>query len=60
MVIVSVAVPVPPALVALMDAAVTATVEGVPVIRPVSGFNTNGEGKPTEPKLVGVLVAVIW
>ena len=58
-VIVRDALPVPLALVALIDAAVTATVVGVPVIKPVLVFTTNGEGRLLAPKLVGLLVAVI-
>ena len=60
---VSVALPVPPALVALMvtlyglPASVPAA--GVPEINPVLVFTVSPAGSPVALKLVGLLVAVI-
>jgi hypothetical protein len=61
---ISVAVPVPPALVALMVTLYMPGVVGVPSISPallegggVSSFKPGGN--PVAPKLVGLLVAVI-
>jgi hypothetical protein len=60
----SVALPVPPALVALMVTLYVPAVVGVPSINPklldgggVSSFKPGGS--PVAPKLVGLLVAVI-
>ena len=64
MVKVNVALPVPPALVALrltlygLPASVPAA--GVPEISPVLVFTLKPEGSPVALKLVGLLVAVIW
>jgi hypothetical protein len=59
MVNVSVALPVPPALVALMVTLYVPAVVGVPEIDPVAGFTVKPEGSPVALKLVGLLVAVI-
>ncbi len=55
------AVPVPPALVALMVTwnGFTLKPVGVPVIAPVLVFTFSPEGNPLAPKLVGLLVAVM-
>jgi hypothetical protein len=64
MVKVSVALPVPPALVALMvtlyglPASVPAA--GVPEINPVLVLTLKPAARPVALKLVGLLVAVIW
>jgi hypothetical protein len=59
MVKVSVALPVPPALVALMVTLYVPAVVGVPEINPVLVFTVNPAGSPVALKLVGLLVAVI-
>jgi hypothetical protein len=59
MVKVSVALPVPPALVALIVALYVPAVVGVPEISPVVVFTVKPAGSPVAPKLVGLLVAVI-
>jgi len=56
---VSVALPVPPALVALMVTAYVPAVVGVPEINPVLVFTLKPAGSPVALKLVGLLVAVI-
>jgi hypothetical protein len=55
---VSVALPVPPALVALMVTLYVPAVVGVPEISPVVVFTANPAGSPVALKLVGLLVAV--
>ena len=57
---VSVALPVPPALVALMVTLYVPAVVGVPEINPVLVFTVKPAGSPVALKLVGLLVAVIW
>ena len=60
-VIASVLVPVPPAFVALIVTLVgPPAVVGVPEIAPVVVFTLKPAGSPLAPKLVGLLVAVIW
>ena len=59
MVKVSVALPVPPALVALIVTLYVPAVVGVPEITPVVVFTVNPPGSPVALKLVGLLVAVI-
>lgn len=59
MVKVSVALPVPPALVALIVTLYVPAVVGVPEISPVLVFTVKPAGNPVAPKLVGLLVAVI-
>ena len=56
---VSVALPVPPALVALMVTVYVPAVVGVPEINPVLVFTVKPAGSPVALKLVGLLVAVI-
>ena len=56
---VSVALPVPPALVALIVTLYVPAVVGVPEITPVVVFTVNPPGSPVALKLVGLLVAVI-
>ena len=58
-VIISVAVPVPPELVALMVTGYVPAVVGVPEINPVLVLTVKPEGSPVALKLVGLLVAVI-
>ena len=57
--IVSVAEPVPPALVALIVTLVLPELVGVPEINPVLVLMLNPLGSPVAPKLVGELLAVI-
>jgi hypothetical protein len=57
---VSVAVPVPPELVALMVAVEFPAVVGVPEIRPVVAFTLKPAGKPDAPNEVGLLLAATW
>jgi len=57
---VSVALPVPPALVALMVTLYVPAMVGVPEITPVVVFTVNPAASPVALKLVGLLVAVIW
>ena len=52
-------VPVPPALVAVIDAAKAPVTDGMPLITPVPVLTVSPVGNPLAPKLVGVLVAVI-
>ena len=59
-VITKVALPVPPALVAVMVTATGPGVVGVPEITPVVVSTVNPFGRPVALKLVGLLVAVIW
>ena len=56
---VSVALPVPPALVALIVTVYVPAIVGVPEIKPVLVFTLKPGGKPVAPKLVGLFVAVI-
>jgi hypothetical protein len=56
---VKVALPVPPALVALMVTLYVPAVVGVPDIKPVLVFTVNPAGSPLALKLFGLLVAVI-
>ena len=56
---VNVALPVPPALVALIVTVYVPAVVGVPEITPVVVFTVNPPGSPVALKLVGLLVAVI-
>ena len=58
--IVSVAVPVPPAFVALIVTLVLPVAVGVPETAPVLVLTLKPAGNPVAPKLVGLLVAVIW
>ena len=55
----SVALPVPPALVALMMTLDVPVVVGVPEINPVLVFTDKPAGSPVALKLVGLFVAVI-
>jgi hypothetical protein len=57
---VSVAVPVPALFVALSVMVETPPAVGVPEIRPVVVFTVRPAGRLVAPKLVGVLLAVIW
>jgi hypothetical protein len=59
MVRVKVALPVPPALVALMVTMYVPAVVGVPEINPVLVFTLRPAGNPVALKLVGLFVAVI-
>ena len=54
-----VALPVPPALVALMVTLDVPAVVGVPEINPVLVFTDKPAGNPVALKLVGLFVAVI-
>jgi len=54
-----VALPVPPALVALMVTLYVPAVVGVPEISPVIVFTANPAGSPVALKLVGLLLAAI-
>ena len=56
----SVAVPVPPPLVAPKVTLVVPPAVGVPEIRPVDILTDRPAGSGLAPKLVGLLVAVIW
>ena len=56
---VKVAVPLPPALVALIVADEAPTVVGVPEIKPVVVLTVNPAGNPVALKLLGLFVAVI-
>ena len=56
---VSVADPVPPALVAEIVTVLTATAVGVPLIRPVAVLMARPAGSPVAPNKVGELLAVI-
>jgi hypothetical protein len=55
----SVALPVPPALVALIVTLDVPVVVGVPEINPVLVFTDKPAGSPVALKLVGLFVAVI-
>ena len=55
----SVALPVPPALVALIVTLYVPAVVGVPEINPVLVFTDKPAGNPVALKLVGLFVAVI-
>ena len=55
----SVAVPVPCELIALIDNVLVPAVVGVPEIRPVLVFSERAEGSPVTLNLVGALVAVM-
>jgi hypothetical protein len=55
----SVALPVPPALVALIVTLDVPAVVGVPEINPVLVFTDKPPGNPVALKLVGLFVAVI-
>ena len=57
---VSVAAPVPALLIALSDTVEVPAPVGVPEISPLVVLTDNPAGRPVAPKLVGVLVAVIW
>ena len=58
---VSAALPVPPMFVAVMFAVKLPAIVGVPEIRPVVAFRLRPAGSAVAlPKLVGLLVAVIW
>jgi hypothetical protein len=57
---VRVAVPVPAVFVALSVIVETPPAVGVPEIRPVVVFTVRPAGSPVAPKLVGLLLAVIW
>ena len=59
MVSVSVAWPLPTALLAEMVTVDVAAVVGVPLITPVEVFKLNPAGSPVAPKDVGVLLAVM-
>ena len=54
------AVPVPLALVALIVTASDPAVVGVPEMTPVVVLIESPAGRPDAPKLVGLLLAVIW
>ena len=54
-----VAVPVPPALLALMVTLVVPTEVGVPDMRPLAALTLKPAGRPTALKLVGPLLAVM-
>ena len=54
------AVPVPFPLTALRVTLVVPTALGVPLISPVLVLTLKPVGNPVAPKLVGLLVAVIW
>ena len=56
----SVAVPVPPPLLALRMTLNEPVAIGVPEIRPVAELTARPPGRLVAPKLVGLLVAVIW
>jgi hypothetical protein len=55
-----VAVPVPPALVALKETLEVPAVVGVPEMSPLEVLMDSPAGRPVALKLVGLLVAVIW
>ena len=54
------AVPVPPVLMALMVAVNVPLTVGVPEISPVDALTPKPGGRLAAPKLVGLLMAVIW
>ena len=56
---VRVVLPVPLALVALMDTLEVPVVVGIPEIRPLDVLTDNPTGRPVALKLVGLLLAVI-
>ena len=53
------ALPVPPALLALIVTLAVPVVVGVPLITPVDVFTLKPAGNPVAAKLVGLLLAVI-
>jgi len=55
-----VAVPVPPAFVALRETLEFPAAAGVPEIRPVDVLTDNPPGSPVALKLAGLLEAAIW
>jgi len=55
-----VAVPVPPALVALRETLALPAAAGVPEIIPFEALMANPVGSPVAPKLVGLFVARTW
>ena len=57
---VKVALPVPPALVALMVTLLVPATDGVPVMAPVPVLMLKPAGKPVAPYEVGLPEAVIW
>ncbi len=57
---VNVALPVPPVLVALKVTEELPAAVGVPLIKPVAVLIERPAGKFVAPKLVALLVAVIW
>jgi hypothetical protein len=57
---ISVALPVPPLLVALRVTLDVPAAVGVPEISPVEALTAKPAGRPDAPKLVGELLAVIW
>ena len=59
-VMVKVALPVPPTLIALMVAATVPVDKGAPEISPVVALKLRPLGNPVALKLVGVLLPVIW
>ena len=59
-VIVSVIVPVPPALLAPIVTLDVPVAVGLPDIRPEAVFTVSPDGSPVALKLVGELLAVIW
>ena len=56
----SVALPVPPAFVALMVTLVLPAAVGVPEINPLVEFTLKPAGRPVAPNEVALLLAVIW
>ncbi len=56
----SVALPDPPAFVALIVTEEFPAVLGVPEIRPVVEFTLSPAGRPVAPNEVALLLAVIW
>ena len=54
------AVPVPPAFVALIVEVKAPETLGVPEIRPVEVLTDSPDGRPVAPKAVGLFEAVIW
>jgi hypothetical protein len=58
-VMVSVALPLPPALLALMVELNVPVTLGVPLITPVLVLTLKPVGRPVAPKLVGLLLAVM-
>ncbi len=54
------ALPVPPALEALSVTLELPLADGVPLMRPLVALSVRPAGSPVAPKLVGLLLAVIW